>query len=89
MNKAKRARCCNPLEAVHIKGDYDSGYYNFWEGGGGLARPKRAQGGEASLVCTYIFINFKYLDVSSENFITRRAQDITTTYIYLGNSVLR
>ena len=50
MNKAKRARCCNPLEGVQRKGDYDSGYYNFWERGGGLARVKRAQRAEVPLV---------------------------------------
>ena len=39
MNKAKRARCCNPLEGVGTQeGDYDSGYYDFWGEGGGLAR---------------------------------------------------
>ena len=33
MNKAKCARWCNPLEGVQRKGDYDSGYHNFWAGG--------------------------------------------------------
>ena len=48
MNEAKRARWCNPLEGVQRKGDYDSGYYKFWGGGGGLACVKSAQGGEAA-----------------------------------------
>ena len=54
MNKATRARWCNPLEGVGTEeGDNDSGYCNFWGEGGGLAPAKRAQGGTALLAFLY------------------------------------